>query len=65
MKQEPRKLSQYGVRWPTGSVFCYSSRNAAEGALDKDGRNVGVLVVRDYEPDTSNCTDWREVETGL
>ena len=53
--------SQYGIRWPTGSVFAFPSREAAEGALREDGRGVGVLVVHEYEPGTSNSTEWAEV----
>jgi hypothetical protein len=54
--------TQYGVRWATGSVFAFPSREAAEGALNETGRSGGVLVVHEYEPDTPNCTEWREVE---
>lgn len=53
--------SQYGVRWPTGSVFAFPSREAAEDALREDGRDVGVLVVCEYEPGTDRSTEWREV----
>jgi len=54
---------QYGIRWPTGSVFSFASRQAAEAALDEDGRGVGVLVVQDIEPGTANSTEWRAVVT--
>lgn len=60
--REPQWLSQYGVRWPTGAVFPHPSREAAENALQEDGRGIGVLVVMEYVPGTSNCTEWREVE---
>jgi hypothetical protein len=53
---------QYGIRWPTGSVFPFHSREDAETALREDGRGVGVLVVHEYEPGTANATGWREVE---
>jgi hypothetical protein len=52
---------QYGIRWSTGSVFAFNSREDAEAALRKDGRGVGVLVVHDIEPGTPNSTEWREV----
>ena len=59
--------TQYGVRWPTGSVFSFSSRDEAEWELAHGGpawtsTTPGVLVVHEYEPGTSNCTEWREVE---
>lgn len=53
---------QYGIRWPTDSVFAFSSRGEAEQALVDDGRGIGVLVVHGYEPHTSNATEWQEVE---
>ena len=53
---------QYGIRWPTGSVFAFRSRGDAEAALAEDGRGIGVLVVHEYEPGTSNATEWREVD---
>jgi hypothetical protein len=52
---------QYGIRWSTGSVFAFNSREDAEAALRKDGRGVGVLVVHDIEPGTPNAAEWREV----
>ena len=63
MTAKPKKptAQQYGVRWPTGSVFAYASREAAETALAEDGRGIGVLVVHEYEPGTPNSTEWREV----
>ncbi len=53
---------QYGIRWPTGSVFSFASREAAEVSLREDVRGAGVLVVHEIEPGTPNCTEWREVE---
>ena len=53
--------SQYGVRWPTGSVFAFPSREAAEDALREDGRGIGVLVACEYEPGASRSTDWEAV----
>ena len=52
---------QYGIRWPTGSVFAFGSQDEAEAELDRDGRGFGVLVVHEYEAGTPNCTEWREV----
>ena len=59
---QPENLSvqQYGVRWPTGSVFSYASRKDAEAALREDGTGFGILVVHEIEPGTPNCTEWRE-----
>lgn len=47
--------TQYGVRWPTGSVFSFSSRDEAEWELAHGGpawtsTTPGVLVVHEYEP---------------
>jgi hypothetical protein len=56
------KDHQYGIRWDAGSVFSYSSREAAEAALAADGRGIGTLVVHDIEPGTPNASEWREVE---
>lgn len=56
--------TQFGIRWPTGSVFAYGSRQDAEKLLAEDGRGLGVLVVCDYEPGTSNATEWREAKEG-
>jgi len=53
--------SQYGIRWPTGSVFAFPSRKATEDALCEDGRGIGVLVVYEYEPGTDRSTEWKEV----
>ena len=61
-KPQNPNTRQYGIRWPTGSVFAFSSQEAAEAALREDGRGVGVLVVHDIEPGTPNATEWREVE---
>jgi hypothetical protein len=52
---------QYGIRWPTESVFAFPSREAAEEALAEMG-GAGVLVACEYEPDTPNATPWHEVE---
>ena len=52
---------QYGIRWPTGSVFAFGSREEAEVALREDGRGIGVLVACEYEPGTAKSTEWREV----
>lgn len=54
--------TQYGIRWPTGSVFAFPSRSAAEDALREDGRGIGVLVAHEYEPSTSSSEDWHEVQ---
>jgi hypothetical protein len=54
--------TQYGIRWPTGSVFAFGSREEAESELAADGRGIGVLVMQEYEPGTPNATEWREVE---
>lgn len=55
--------TQYGVQYkPSGHVFAFPSREAAEAELARDGRGIAVLVVHEYEPGTSNCTEWREVE---
>ena len=53
--------TQYGIRWPTGSVFAFPSRDAAEAYLARNARLPGVLVVHEYEPGTPNATEWREV----
>jgi|HubBroStandDraft_6_1064221.scaffolds.fasta_scaffold00062_13 hypothetical protein len=58
----PKLATQYGIRWPTGSVFCFGSRELAEAALGEDPRRAGVLVVHEIEPGTPNATEWREVE---
>ena len=52
---------QYGIRWATGSVFPFSSRQEAETTLREDDRGTGVLVVCDYEPGTPRRTEWRPV----
>jgi hypothetical protein len=52
--------TQFGIRWPTGSVFAFGSREGAEKALAEDGREVGVLVVHEFEPGTANSSEWRE-----
>lgn len=62
MTPKPKSTEQYGIRWPSGSVFSYGSRELAEAALGDDPRRVGVLVVHEYEPGTANATEWREVE---
>jgi len=64
MTPKPKNLNaqQYGIRWPSGVVFPFTSREAAEASLREDGRGVGVLVVHDIEPGTPNCTEWREAE---
>jgi hypothetical protein len=51
---------QYGVRFAADlPVFAFPSREDAEGFQAEKGR--GVLVVHEYEPDTPNSTEWREV----
>ena len=55
---------QYGIRWPTGVVFAgYPTREAATEALTRhdNGRGLGEIVTCEYEPDTSNSTDWMPV----
>ena len=61
--------TQYGVRWPTGTVFPFRSRRDAEDALCEDGRNVGALVACEYAPtahrlpgEEEYCGDWYLVE---
>jgi hypothetical protein len=49
--------TQFGIRWPAGSVFAHPSRESAEAALKADGRGIGVLVVHEYEPGTPNATE--------
>lgn len=61
-KPKNQIFQQYGIRWPTGVVFPFISREAAEASLVEDGRGVGVLVVHEYEPGTPNATEWREVQ---
>jgi hypothetical protein len=59
---KPRS-TQYGIRYTaTGPVFAFRSREEAEAELASDGRGIGVVVVHEYEIDTPNCTEWREVE---
>lgn len=54
---------QYGIRWPTGNVFPYPSRHVAARILREDGRRLGVLVVREGDPDRPEWewTPWAEV----
>jgi len=56
-----KRGTQYGIRWPTGSVFAFPSREAAEEYLAANGRLLGVLVIHEYEAGTANATEWREV----
>ena len=56
-----KRGTQYGIRWPTGSVFAFPSREAAEAYLAANARLLGVLVVHEYEPGTPDATEWREV----
>jgi hypothetical protein len=63
-KPNPGKgwATQYGIRWPAGSVFAFPSREHAEAALAVDGRGIGVLVVCEYKPHTPSSTEWREAD---
>ena len=56
-----KRGTQYGIRWLTGSVFAFPSRDAAEAYLAANGRLLGLLVVHEYEPGTPDATEWREV----
>ncbi len=56
-----KRGTQYGIRWPTGSVFAFPSREAAEAYLAANARLLGVLVIHEYEAGTANATEWREV----
>lgn len=60
----PKITRQYGIRWPTGVVFAYSSREDAEQALSDDGRGIGTLVVIEYVPGQprSEEADWQDVQ---
>jgi hypothetical protein len=53
---------QYGIRWSTGGVSAFRSREDAEAYLSDNLRNGAVLVVCEYEPGTAKATEWHEVE---
>jgi hypothetical protein len=62
-RKKPEIKQQYGIRWPTGSVFAFQSREDAEEGLRKDGRGIGALVVMSYDPATHKAvSEWQEVE---
>ena len=57
-----KRGTQYGIRWPTGSVFAFPSRDAAE-------RVPGPLMPASWacwwftstSRGTAEATEWREV----
>lgn len=59
---KPTIVQQYGIRWQSGIVFSFGSREDAEAALRKDGRGVGVLVVHEGIPGrpADKWTPWQE-----
>jgi hypothetical protein len=62
-KKQPEIRQQYGIRWQTGVVFAFRSRQEAEDALREDGRGVRVLVVHSYDATAhTSISDWQEVE---
>jgi hypothetical protein len=61
-KQKPEIVQQYGIRWPTGVVFAFRTRDDAQTELRVDGRGIGVLVVHEGVPGQYGWTEWEEVE---